>query len=205
VKNNAPTLACNCLTCYEELKTYTDLEIIDVLQLLKRHSNRNQGVKTMRKNHDTCILLVIKYPEKGKVKLRLSKALDEDIVLEMYRCFVQDTLTTVKKINVPFFICFHPPDAQGKFQSWLGSTLLFLPQKGKDLGERMKNSFTDVFTKGYQKAILMGGDSPDLPVGFIKQAIITLQTKDVVLGPTRDGGHYQAFEQRPLLQKLKNP
>jgi Fe-S oxidoreductase len=34
VKNAAPTLACNCLTCYEELKkTHTDLEIIDVLQL----------------------------------------------------------------------------------------------------------------------------------------------------------------------------
>jgi len=36
VKNNAPTLACNCLTCYEELKkTSTDVEIIDVLQLFE--------------------------------------------------------------------------------------------------------------------------------------------------------------------------
>jgi Fe-S oxidoreductase len=34
VKKAAPTLACNCLTCYEELKkTHTDMEIIDVLQL----------------------------------------------------------------------------------------------------------------------------------------------------------------------------
>jgi len=36
VKNKAPTLACNCLTCFEELKkTYTDIEIIDVLQLFE--------------------------------------------------------------------------------------------------------------------------------------------------------------------------
>lgn len=36
VKDAAPTLACNCLTCYEELiKTYTDVEIIDVLQLFE--------------------------------------------------------------------------------------------------------------------------------------------------------------------------
>ena len=36
VKNNAPTLACNCLTCYEEFKkTNTDIEIIDVLQLFE--------------------------------------------------------------------------------------------------------------------------------------------------------------------------
>lgn len=34
VKTAAPTLACNCLTCYEELiKTHADVEIIDVLQL----------------------------------------------------------------------------------------------------------------------------------------------------------------------------
>jgi len=34
VKNTAPTLACNCLTCYEELKKLrTDVEVIDVLQL----------------------------------------------------------------------------------------------------------------------------------------------------------------------------
>jgi hypothetical protein len=36
VKNNAPTLACNCLTCYEEFKkTHTDTEIIDALQLFE--------------------------------------------------------------------------------------------------------------------------------------------------------------------------
>jgi Fe-S oxidoreductase len=34
VKKRAPTLACNCFTCYEELKKIdTDIEIIDVLQL----------------------------------------------------------------------------------------------------------------------------------------------------------------------------
>ncbi|HWR28068.1 MAG TPA: TIGR04282 family arsenosugar biosynthesis glycosyltransferase [Candidatus Thermoplasmatota archaeon] len=144
----------------------------------------------MTKDQDTCILLFVKYPEKGKVKLRLSRGLNEEIVQELYRCFVQDTLTTIKKIDAPFFICFHPPEAQSKFQSWLGSTLRFLPQQGEDLGERMKNSFTDVLTKGFQKVILMGSDSPDLPEDYIKQAFTTLQTKDAVLGPTVDGGYY---------------
>jgi hypothetical protein len=47
VKNNAPTLTCNCLTCYEELrKTYTDVEIIDVLQLF---DEALQGGKTRRR------------------------------------------------------------------------------------------------------------------------------------------------------------
>jgi Fe-S oxidoreductase len=36
IKSYAPTLACTCLTCYEELKkTHTDVEIIDILQLFE--------------------------------------------------------------------------------------------------------------------------------------------------------------------------
>jgi len=144
----------------------------------------------MMTNQKTCILLFVKYPKKGTVKLRLCRDLDEDLVVEMYRCFVQDTLKMIKKINLPFFICFHPPEAQNKFVQWLGSTHQFLPQTGSDLGERMKNSFTEVFTKGVQNAILMGSDSPDLPENYVNQAITTLKNKDVVLGPTRDGGYY---------------
>jgi len=144
----------------------------------------------MTEKKDACLLLFVKYPEKGKVKLRLSADLNEDIVQELYRCFVQDTLTTVKKIDSQLFICFLPVDAQKKFMKWLGSTLLYLPQNGTDLGERMKNSFTDVFTKGFRQAVLIGSDSPDLPKKYIKQAFTTLQTRDTVIGPTIDGGYY---------------
>jgi len=144
----------------------------------------------MIKNQETCILLFVKYPEKGKVKLRLSVDINEDIVQDLYRCFVQDTLTRVKKIDSQLFICFFPVEAQKKFRKWLGSTLLFLSQNGVDLGERMKNCFTDVFTKGFRRAILIGSDSPDLPKKYIKQAFTILQTRDVVLGPAVDGGYY---------------
>jgi hypothetical protein len=144
----------------------------------------------MVKNQETCILLFVKYPEKGKVKLRLSIDINEDIVQDLYRCFVHDTLTTVKKIDSQLFICFFPVEAQKKFQKWLGFALLFLSQNGANLGERMKNCFTDVFTKGFRRAILIGSDSPDLPKRYIEQAFTILQTQDVVLGPTVDGGYY---------------
>jgi hypothetical protein len=44
VKNAVPTLACNCLTCYEELKKLrTDVEVIDVLQLFIESLDNVQG------------------------------------------------------------------------------------------------------------------------------------------------------------------
>jgi rSAM/selenodomain-associated transferase 1 len=144
----------------------------------------------VKKNHDTCILLFVKYPEKGKVKRRLTTDLNEEIIQELYRCFVQDTLTTIKKIDTHLFICFFPVDLEKKFHEWLGSTFSYLPQKGTNLGERMKNCFSEAFTKGFRKVVLMGSDSPDLTEAFLHSAFAELQTHNVVLGPSSDGGYY---------------
>jgi len=141
-------------------------------------------------SHDSCILLFVKYPEKGKVKLRLAADLHEENVLQLYRCFVHDTLKTVKRIDTDLFICFTPVDALTRFQGWLGSHLQFLPQNGNDLGERMKHCFATVFAQGYHHAILIGSDSPDLPGDYVTKGFSLLKTHDVVLGPATDGGYY---------------
>lgn len=144
----------------------------------------------MRTNQDIGILLFVKYPDKGKVKLRLSADLNEQIVQDLYQRFVQDTVTTVEKIDAQLLICFLPVDAQKKFKTWLGSRFIFVPQHGADLGERMKNCFTYAFTKGFRRAILIGSDSPDLPLKFLQKAFTDLETHDMVLGPSSDGGYY---------------
>jgi Fe-S oxidoreductase len=49
VKKKAPTLACNCFTCYEELKkTYTDVEVIDVLQLFEEALETSDTIEEER-------------------------------------------------------------------------------------------------------------------------------------------------------------
>ena len=54
----------------------------------------------MTHTQTSCFLLFVKYPEKGKVKLRLTTDIDEDIVVDLYRCFVHDTLETIKKTQI---------------------------------------------------------------------------------------------------------
>ncbi|MCJ7698085.1 MAG: TIGR04282 family arsenosugar biosynthesis glycosyltransferase [Thermoplasmata archaeon] len=142
------------------------------------------------KDQDTCVLCFVKYPEKGQVKLRLAADLDKDIVVELYRNFVLDTLSTLKKLDVQLRICFSPLNAQKKFREWLGSSYSYVPQEGNDLGERMKNGFCYPFTEGFRRVILVGSDSPDLPGDFLRNAIVELQTHDIVLGPSSDGGYY---------------
>lgn len=144
----------------------------------------------MTDTQDCCLLVFVKYPQKGKVKQRLSAELDDDIVQELYRCFVHDTLVTSQKLKAHLRICFLPADLKEKFQQWLGQQYSFLPQMGSDLGGRMKQCLTDVLREGFQRVVLIGSDSPDVPVTLLENAFKELQTHDIVLGPSLDGGYY---------------
>jgi rSAM/selenodomain-associated transferase 1 len=137
-----------------------------------------------------CLLFFVKYPQKGQVKTRLSAELDEDITVELYRNFILDLLSMLKGLRIKFQICFSPADSQKKFEEWLGTQYFYVPQQGDDLGQRMKNAFIHAFDQGFQRAVIIGSDSPDLPGDLINEAFLYLETHDAVIGPSTDGGYY---------------
>jgi rSAM/selenodomain-associated transferase 1 len=72
----------------------------------------------------------------------------------------------------------------------MGRDYLYMPQQGVDLGERMKNGFTEAFDSGFKRVLLIGSDIPGLPLEFIEEAFASLKEKDAVIGPSLDGGYY---------------
>jgi hypothetical protein len=136
-----------------------------------------------------CLLLFLKYPERGKAKSRLVKDLNEDITLLLYKNFILDILDTLKKGRFIVKICFYPPDSKEKVRDWLGNNYVYMPQIGEDLGERMKNAFTAVYSEGFSKAVLIGSDIPDLNASVLNEAC-ECDDHDVVIGPASDGGYY---------------
>jgi rSAM/selenodomain-associated transferase 1 len=136
-----------------------------------------------------CILLFIKSPEKGMVKSRLAKDVNESMALSLYKHFVLDILETIQAVRYPVKICYYPPDALAVVSAWLGSRYSYIPQKGRDLGERMTNAFLDTFAEAYSSAALIGSDIPDLTVTLVEQAL-HLEHFDAAIGPSRDGGYY---------------
>ena len=139
---------------------------------------------------DNCVLFFVKYPEQGQVKTRLTAELGEEVVVELYKNFVLDMLSTVRQLNVPVRICFHPESARDKVKEWLGRQYTYIAQEGSSLGQRMKNSIAHTFEENFTRAILIGSDSPDLPVDFCIQALQSLETNHAVIGPSSDGGYY---------------
>jgi len=66
-----------------------------------------------------------------------------------------------------------------------------IPQRGADLGERLERTFRRLFTREFRRVVVIGSDSPTLPVSILKGAFAALQQDgDVVLGPAEDGGYY---------------
>ena len=136
------------------------------------------------------ILLFIKAPLKGQIKSRLAAAIGNDAALELYQRFVLDTIDTVGALAIPLRICFYPPDAGTTIRTWLGNEHACMPQQGNDLGERMEQAFEQVFKEGYDRAVLIGSDIPELSTPVVDEAFTSLNGHDAVLGPASDGGYY---------------
>ncbi|MHC4396366.1 MAG: TIGR04282 family arsenosugar biosynthesis glycosyltransferase [Planctomycetota bacterium] len=144
----------------------------------------------MNKQNDKCLLFFVKYPAGGQVKTRLCADLGAETAIGLYKNFVLDLLSSIETLNVDFEVYFHPNGAKAKLVQWLGEKYSYRAQLGKDLGERMKNAFQRTFDDNFARAIIIGSDSPDLPVDYINLALLALLTYDAVIGPAEDGGYY---------------
>jgi hypothetical protein len=136
------------------------------------------------------ILLFVKAPFKGRIKSRLAATIGDDAALELYQRFVLDTIAAARPLAVPLRICCYPPDAVALVRPWLGAELTYMPQQGNDLGERMGQAFAHVFHEGYDRAVLIGSDIPELSAAVLHEAMAALDSNDTVLGPAADGGYY---------------
>ena len=144
----------------------------------------------MSAQDSNCIVMFVKSPTAGEVKTRLAAEIGEGATVGLYKCFVEDLISTVGTLDVGLRFCFHPPEAKSLFLQWLGEQHSYIAQTGDDLGERLKNAFVDAFEQGYSKVVAIGSDSPDLPASFLREAFEGLDSHDAVVGPSSDGGYY---------------
>ncbi len=143
----------------------------------------------MSKNHNNALILFARDPVLGKVKTRLSPFLDEDVILKLYTCFLHDSLNKIRQIkNTDCFVGVAPSNDSGFFTGTLGSNIQLFVQEGEELGDKMRRAMQDRFSEGYERVVIIGSDSPSLPVSYLTRALNS--EKDMVIGPSTDGGYY---------------
>ena len=143
----------------------------------------------MEKNSDNAIILFARDPILGQVKTRLNSFLDKETILKLYICFLEDSLVKIQDVgNSDCFVAISPGDNSNFFNQKRSSGINLFSQQGEDLGEKMRKAFVDRFSEGYTRVAIIGSDSPSLPVSYIRRALNS--EKDLVLGPSIDGGFY---------------
>lgn len=139
----------------------------------------------------TCVIVFAKNPIPNRVKTRLIPPLSPEQAAMLYTAFLTDWCAALAELpDVDIVIAYTPEDAQPDLRALIGDDATYIPQIGDDLGERLVSATQWAAEHGYTKILIVGSDSPTLPISYISEAITLLDARDIVIGPSVDGGYY---------------
>lgn len=138
------------------------------------------------------LAIFAKVPAPGEVKTRLFPHLTPEQAAELHQAFVLDTLTRFEPTgNIKRYLACSPSSTDPFFKQLSQDYQIdLLDQQGRDLGERMSSVVKTLMDRSCRRVVLMGTDSPTLPVAYVEMAFEALQKCPVALGPSADGGYY---------------
>lgn len=137
--------------------------------------------------HNRHLIIFIKNPVMGKVKTRLAAGIGNEKALEVYNQLLEITRNAALQSDCTRNV-FYSDEIEN--DAWEEDKFNKFVQEGNSLGDRMKNAFEQIFALGANEAIIIGSDCPQLSPYIIEDAFELLQTKDVCIGPAKDGGYY---------------
>jgi len=139
------------------------------------------------------VAVMTKVPGAVPVKSRLQRVLGSQAATALYRCFLLDRLDALAALDgVGAVVAYTPPEAEAAIASLAPPGLRRLPQQGADLGERMATLLDRLLADGHPAAVVIGADTPTLPMAWVAEAADALAegAADLALGPADDGGYY---------------
>ncbi|HEX6789997.1 MAG TPA: TIGR04282 family arsenosugar biosynthesis glycosyltransferase [Candidatus Krumholzibacteria bacterium] len=132
---------------------------------------------------------MVRVPVPGVVKTRMAPALSPDQACELYRAFLGDLFERLASTRVAPTV-FYSGEPASELAPLLPRPWPLVAQADGDLGTRMVSAFSHLLGVPGARAVLIGSDSPDLPLPYLKRAVQHLKHRDVVIGPAMDGGYY---------------
>lgn len=143
---------------------------------------------------EVAVGLMAKFPELGKVKTRLAADIGPAGALRVYTLLLQQASETIRRLDRGRYhtsVFVAKRDLVEKFKLQYPGANHYAAQVSGNLGKRMESALKKLLSQDHiDRAILIGADIPDLSSELIEDAATALEKKDVVLGPTLDGGYY---------------
>jgi rSAM/selenodomain-associated transferase 1 len=145
------------------------------------------------------LLIVGKPPEPGSTKTRLVPPLSPEDAAALYRGFLLDSTRMGLDLGWERVTVVHPRGGGQALADLLPPEICLMEQGGQGLSDALPSAFERHLAEGFLRVVLMSSDNPTLPLGLIEQACATLDTHDLSIGPSADGGYYLIGLREPHL------
>lgn len=137
------------------------------------------------------VIVMARAPRLGEGKTRLRPALSAEACLQLQQAFLNDAVQASLEADPgPVFLAVTPPSAAGWATTEFAGRVTVIPQEGDSLGERMLAALRRVESAGHAPLVMIGTDAPLLQPSHLRAAVRELDTLDLCLGPSADGGYY---------------
>lgn len=134
------------------------------------------------------IIIFVRNPELGKVKTRLAKEIGDEQALQVYTELLHHTHDIAIDLDCDRFVYY--ADYINDHDVWSNEYFEKRLQNGDSLGNRMMAAFFELFQQEYSRVVIIGSDCPELTTFVVEDAFDKLDTTDVAIGPSSDGGYY---------------
>ncbi len=155
----------------------------------------SEMTRTKTSEMTTAVMVFAKEPAPGRVKTRLSPAVSPEDACALYEAFLQDVLEMVERFGdehrgVQPWLAWSGSLEASAVRGAVDQGFRVHPQGDGDLGDRMKRGVAAVREAGGDRVIILGTDSPTLSKEHLSTALLLLRDRQVVFGPSFDGGYY---------------
>ena len=137
------------------------------------------------------VVIMAKKPHPGVSKTRLCPPYTPEQAAHLAEALLRDTIELVDALpEIQPAVAITPPEEKGYFQNLCPSHFWLLPVVGTNIGECLNTTINNLLDMGTTKVIAINADGPDLPIEYLVKGVQELDSHDMVIGPTNDGGYY---------------
>ena len=133
------------------------------------------------------VLVFCKNQILGKVKSRLALRIGQKKALLIYSELLNKTASIVNSLSAEVHVYYSNYIEEN--DNFNPSKIKKFIQKGNNLGDRITNALNISF-KNFSPIVVIGSDLWNLEISDIEDAFRILKNKNIVIGPSTDGGYY---------------
>lgn len=141
---------------------------------------------------ENCIIIFLNAPQPDKINPVLANALGPERACHIYIEMARDVFAMAKQIRGAYVFLVYEQTARHPNLLWLDSDDpgFLEPKPGTTAADRIFTAVQWSTSTGARRIAVLSVESPGMSKEWIEKAFNSVSGKNVVVGPTRDGGIY---------------